>query len=397
MFIPFAIETDRQWEFRQERPYTVYALLVLYVGIHAYLSGTLTPQEWADVLYRFGVVKSEFAWYSFITCTFLHVGWLHLIGNCFFLWIYGSTLERFLGSGRFLLVYLAGALVSIAVHLETLPPFFAGVPTVGASGAISSVLGAFLAVLPKARLRCVFFFFIRPFIVTLPAAVVLGLWFLGQLYFSLEPVSASEEVAFWAHVAGFASGAFVGALMYGRLHRGNVREELQRSTALARAWESLGYGDVSAAQQYHEAGQYGADVHEPATRALVEGMICAETDGVAEDVVREHLYRAYRKASNALEYSTAVTAYLSIRRRLPVRSVPARMHRGAGIAAASCKQPELALLAFADALQGGLGEGVPVLLRRTEAILRNKLGLDAQADVIRQLADQYSAGENGLD
>ncbi|MCF7855710.1 MAG: rhomboid family intramembrane serine protease, partial [Candidatus Pacebacteria bacterium] len=310
MFIPFAIETDRDWEFRQRHPYAVYTLLATYIAIHVMFAALLSPAQWSDVLYRFGVVQWEFAWYSFITCTFLHVGWLHLIGNCLFLWVYGSTLERFLGSARFLMLYIAGALLSTAVHLETLSPFSQGVPTVGASGAISAVLGAFFALLPKSRLRCVFFFFVRPFVVTLPAFVVLGLWFIGQLYFSLEPVSASEEVAFWAHVAGFAAGAVFGVVLHGRLKRSGERDEMHRLNILGQAWSAFFRGDESSARTLKEAYDAQCPRHEEPSTALLTACLAKQTSAEL-DAMHHYLHRAYNKAMNALQYSTVVTVYLT--------------------------------------------------------------------------------------
>ena len=129
----------------------------------------------------------------------------------YFLWLYGRSVERHLGSVGFALAYILGAFASVGLHLLTVSPLLADEPAIGASGAISTVLGFFFVAWPGARLRCLFFwvFSFRPIMVQAPAAVVLGLWFLGQLAYSLQLAGDIGPVAFWAHVGGFAVGALL--------------------------------------------------------------------------------------------------------------------------------------------------------------------------------------------
>ena len=101
MFFPYSTDTQREWEYRQELPVVVYALLIACIGIHVAVVAELDPPARNDLMYRFGVVKYDLRWYTFLTCTFLHAGWGHLIGNMYFLWLYGRDLERLLGSWRF--------------------------------------------------------------------------------------------------------------------------------------------------------------------------------------------------------------------------------------------------------------------------------------------------------
>jgi len=145
---------------------------------------------------------------SFVTSMFLHGGWLHLIGNMWFLWVFGSHIENAMGSGRFLVFYLISGVASAGVQF--LISLGSPVPTIGASGAIAGVMGAFLILYP--RVRVVTLIFIVIFITTteLPAALLLLYWFALQLLSgvgSLAAVShAAQGIAWFAHVGGFLAG-----------------------------------------------------------------------------------------------------------------------------------------------------------------------------------------------
>jgi membrane associated rhomboid family serine protease len=147
-----------------------------------------------------------------VTSMFMHGGWLHLIGNMLFLWIFGNNVEDALGSVRFLAFYLLGGLAATALQtfitLTYGTQVDAQIPNLGASGAVSAVLGAYLVLLPRASVVTVFFFFfiiIREF----PAWFFLGFWFVLQLWlggFSLVQPEAGGGVAFFAHIGGFVFG-----------------------------------------------------------------------------------------------------------------------------------------------------------------------------------------------
>ena len=144
-----------------------------------------------------------------LSSMFLHGGWSHLIGNMWYLWIFGDNVEDVLGHARFAIFYLVCGVVATLLHYLTSP--LAEVPMVGASGAIAAVLGAYIVVFPRARVFTLLPFF--PFfqVVPLPAFLVLGLWFLFQFVLGLGTLGASGGggIAFWAHIGGFAAGAVV--------------------------------------------------------------------------------------------------------------------------------------------------------------------------------------------
>lgn len=147
-------------------------------------------------------------WLSPLTSMFLHGSWAHLLGNGLFLWVFGNNVEDVMGRGRFLLFYLLCGLAAAAVHVLVQPA--SAVPTVGASGAISGAMGAYLVLFPRVRVRMLFIFVIFFRIIPLPAWGVLLWWFVLQLLLGLPDLAALPDsgggVAVWAHVGGFAAG-----------------------------------------------------------------------------------------------------------------------------------------------------------------------------------------------
>ena len=142
---------------------------------------------------------------TLISSMFMHGGWLHLIGNMWFLWIFGDNVEDALGSLRFALFYLLCGLAAAAAQIGTDPDSL--IPMVGASGAIGGVMGAYALLYPHARIQLllVLGFFVTT--VAVPAFVMLGYWFLLQLLGGLPALkSSSGGVAFWAHIGGFLAG-----------------------------------------------------------------------------------------------------------------------------------------------------------------------------------------------
>lgn len=145
------------------------------------------------------VILPEPTWYAPLTSMFLHGSWFHLLGNMWFLHVFGNNVEDVMGRGRFLGFYLLAGLGAAAAQVAQSPS--SAIPMVGASGAIGGVMGAYVALYPRARIHTfVFLFFLE-----LPAIVMLGYWFLLQLAGSAV-ANDGGGVAFWAHVGGFLGG-----------------------------------------------------------------------------------------------------------------------------------------------------------------------------------------------
>jgi len=142
---------------------------------------------------------------TLLTSMFMHAGWLHIIGNMIYLWAFGPEMEDAMGSFRFLLFYLCGGLVAMLAQVAGDP--HSSIPVLGASGAIAAVMGAFLVTYPRDRIRTVLFFLFFVRIAFIPAAILIGFWFLIQvLNFGAVTEVRSGGVAYLAHIAGFLFG-----------------------------------------------------------------------------------------------------------------------------------------------------------------------------------------------
>jgi membrane associated rhomboid family serine protease len=139
-----------------------------------------------------------------LTAMFLHGGWFHIVGNMWFLWVFGNNIEDSMGHVRFLLFYLLCGSVAAAAQVLSAPD--SAVPMIGASGAISGVMGAYLVLYPRVKVYTLIFLFLFITVVALPAYVLLGFWFLLQLVSGSVSQAAGGGVAFWAHVGGFVAG-----------------------------------------------------------------------------------------------------------------------------------------------------------------------------------------------
>ena len=144
---------------------------------------------------------------SIFTCMFLHGSWMHLIGNMWFLYLFGNNIEDRLGHILFPVFYIAGGLLATAAHYAMYTD--STVPVIGASGAVAAILGAYAVTYPFARVHTLVFLFVFITVVDLPALAVLGLWFLGQLmsFYGEVRMNISGGVAFLAHIGGFVAGA----------------------------------------------------------------------------------------------------------------------------------------------------------------------------------------------
>jgi membrane associated rhomboid family serine protease len=187
-------------------------------------------QEGLDAFFlKYGVVPAELsraiasgailsaAVLSVFTSMFLHGGWLHLLGNMLYLWIFGNNVEDRLSSLWFLGFYLLGGVAAALTQVAIAPD--SKVPLIGASGAIAATLGAYVVLFPRARILSLVFLGFFYQLIEVPALIVLGFWFVLQLIdgvTSLGGTNAQGGVAFFAHIGGFVAGAVVALLVRGR-------------------------------------------------------------------------------------------------------------------------------------------------------------------------------------
>ncbi len=177
-----------------------------------------------DVLFALGhpLQAPLKVWATLITSQFIHAGWLHIIGNMLFLWVFGDNVEDVLGSATYLIFYLLSGIVAGLAQVVVTGP--SKIPSIGASGAIAGVLGAYLLLYPWMKVTIllpIFFFFWG---IDLPALLVIGWWFVQQFFYGVAALStaAASGIAFWAHIGGFIAGMAMILPFLGRRRRRRV-------------------------------------------------------------------------------------------------------------------------------------------------------------------------------
>ncbi|MBI1789250.1 MAG: rhomboid family intramembrane serine protease [Acidobacteria bacterium] len=188
-------------------PVVTMAILVVNVLVFLY-QVSLEPYTRNHFIYQYAMIPAKPQLLDFLTSMFLHGGWMHLIGNMWFLWIFGDNVEDILGHGKYLAFYLAcGAAAGAAQYLAN-PD--SRIPTVGASGAIAGVMGAYMIKFPQARILTLIPIFVLFTTVEIPAVLILIYWFVLQLFSGVGSIGHSSVsqggVAYWAHIGGFVAG-----------------------------------------------------------------------------------------------------------------------------------------------------------------------------------------------
>jgi membrane associated rhomboid family serine protease len=183
-------------------------LLIVVNALAFFYELSLDPWSRNHLIATYGLVPDHLRYTAIFTSMFLHGGWLHIIGNMWFFWIFGDNIEDILGRVQFLFFYLlcgvAAALTQVALNPDS------ALPTIGASGAIAGVMGAYLVKFPRARVLTLvpIFFFLTTY--ELPAFVILGWWFIVQIFSGVGSIAYSNlsegGVAWFAHVGGFLTG-----------------------------------------------------------------------------------------------------------------------------------------------------------------------------------------------
>jgi membrane associated rhomboid family serine protease len=229
-------------------PVVTRALILINVVVF-FFELSLSRESIIQLFYLFGVVPARFtdpewaasigfpigSYWSLLTHQFLHGGWLHIVANMWTLWIFGDNVEDRMGPLRFIIFYLVCGVLAAVTQVLVTPD--ATIPSVGASGAIAGVLGAYLLFFPTARLIVLIPILFFPFFFELPAVIFLVLWFFIQLFSGTAMLASPQQVggiAFWAHIGGFIAGMLLCRFFVRR----PVRRRLQPDEyGLEWAWE----------------------------------------------------------------------------------------------------------------------------------------------------------------
>lgn len=214
-------------------PVVTIGLIAANLAVWALVQGLGAPEALGMAVCRYGLIPGEYlriapegytfpvapgmactinnqpVWFTPLSSMFLHGGWMHLLGNMWFLWLFGNNVEDSMGRGRYLAFYLLCGLAAAAAQVVSEPA--SPVPMVGASGAISGVMGAYVVLYPYVRIHMLVVLVIFFTTISVPAWLMLGYWFLLQLLSGAagQMVGARGGTAFWAHAGGFAAGALL--------------------------------------------------------------------------------------------------------------------------------------------------------------------------------------------
>src|SRR5215475_1771368 len=191
---------------------TLFIILVnAVVFVLELMNGEAFVTQWSAIPAQ---IVSGHHWITILTAMFMHGSWSHIIGNMIFLWAFAPEIEDAMGRGRYLLFYLLGGMVAMLAQVGADP--HSTIPNLGASGAIAAVMGAFLVTYPRDRIKSVLFIFIFARVTFVPAALLIGVWFLIQLIHAGAVAQVqSGGVAYLAHVGGFVFGALTARLFEG--------------------------------------------------------------------------------------------------------------------------------------------------------------------------------------
>lgn len=200
-------------------------LIAVNIMVFLYQVSLPTPAL-NDFVMEWGIVPDRLHLVSLVTSMFLHGGWMHILGNMLFLWVFGRNVEDLIGGTRYLALYLGTGVVAAIVQVIANP--YSRIPTIGASGAIAGIMGAYLIKFPRTRIHALFFFF---FVTTfdIPAVLLLLYWFFVQFWSGIGALTETDYsgggVAWFAHIGGFISGMLLIRLFPDRRKWRNWYEE----------------------------------------------------------------------------------------------------------------------------------------------------------------------------
>jgi membrane associated rhomboid family serine protease len=245
-------------------PYATVAIVAVNIAAWVFVQGMGADPALAGSVCQYGLIPGELlhlvpagtrlplgpdsvcvlgdsgSWHTTITSMFMHGGWMHIIGNMWFLWIFGNNVEDSMGPTRFIIFYLLCGLIAAAFQVAANPE--SHIPMVGASGAIGGVMGAYVLLYPRVHVHMLFIFVIYVTTFAVPAYLMLGYWFLVQVLSGVASYGADGGgVAFWAHIGGFVAGAVLVLIFRDKeLLAKHPYHGWQKKTAPTKNWHRVG-------------------------------------------------------------------------------------------------------------------------------------------------------------
>jgi len=188
----------------RKKPY--FTIILIAINVLIFIFTFFSADFENEIIWEYGAIPDQIlegkSLLTLITSMFLHGGVMHLVGNMWFLWVFGDNIEHHLGKIKYIIFYFLTGIIAALIHIYTIPAEYMNIPTIGASGAISGILGGYAILFPKNRIRAFIWFYFRPIFFYVPAFIYVGIWFLYQLLYLGTPTM----IAYMAHIGGFISG-----------------------------------------------------------------------------------------------------------------------------------------------------------------------------------------------
>ncbi len=306
MLLPIRIETEI------EKP-ALFTYLIIGANAVVFLSIHFLPASVREMAYYdHGFIAERIDLFSLFTSMFVHVGWLHIAGNMYFLWLFGRAIEQRISRSVFALLYFSGGIAGAFLQGALTPEYLADVPCIGASGAISGVLGAYLILYPSDEVDCIYFSFAMRYAtsISLSTVWVIGSWFIFQFASALwlSPGTGENSVAYWAHIGGFAFGAGAAAMIKYSAALAAMLSRRSAAFALEECSDLIHKGRIDEA----EAGLTAALRSQPRNTLILGELGRIELRRGERSRARKLLRRSLKRAVEQKNHAAAVAAYFGL-------------------------------------------------------------------------------------
>ena len=306
MLLPIRIETEIEKR-------ALFAYLIICANAVVFLSIHFLPAPVLEMAYYdYGFIAERIDPVSLFTSMFIHVGWLHIVGNMYYLWLFGRAIEQRVNRSVVAMLYFSSGIVGAFLQGALTPEYLADVPCIGASGAISGVLGAYLILYPWEEVDCIYFSFTMRYAtsISLSSIWVLGSWFVFQfanaLWFS--PGAGETSVAYWAHIGGFMFGAGIAAIIKYSAALLGMLSQRSATFALEECSDLMHEGKTDEA----EAKLKAALKTQPRNPLLLGELGRLELGRNERSRARKLLRRSLKRAIEQKKHSEAVAAYYGL-------------------------------------------------------------------------------------
>jgi membrane associated rhomboid family serine protease len=306
MLLPIKMETEIE-------RFPLFTYLLIGANAIIFFSLIVLPAQARELAYYdLGFIPERITWLSMLTSMFVHAGWLHIIGNMYFLWIFGGAVEERLNTLTAAAIYFSGGIAGALLQGWLTPDYLADTPCIGASGAISGILGACAMLYPWEEVSCIYISFTMRYAtsISMSSIWVLGSWFIFQFVnvFWFSPKTGDVSVAYWAHIGGFAFGAGIALLIKHLTALSSMLRRRSSNLALEEYSDLLRNGKTEQALERLQK----AFASEPSNSLIMGELGRVEITRKNLSRARKLLRRSLKLAIESKDDAKAVSAYLGL-------------------------------------------------------------------------------------